>query len=154
MAKFFKRVLKAPRSENERPRWEEDMVDKINQLANFITDEGGTTTVLVNDTGANSVKGTLVKGSSSGASSVIEGDTTWVGVVYENGIKDGADVRVVVIGVTQVLLKDTVGATQGDLLGISSVAGRVDTTYTVKVGQALETKAGGTDQLISVLLTS
>jgi hypothetical protein len=154
MAKFFKRVLKAPRSETERPRWEEDMVDKINQLFSFITDEGGTTTVLVNDTGANSVKGTLVKGSSSGASSVVAGDTTWVGVIYEDGIKDGNDVRVVVSGIAQVLLKDTIGATQGDLLGISSVAGRVDTTYTVKVGQALETVAGGTDVLISVLLTS
>jgi hypothetical protein len=154
MAKFFKRTIKAPRPGDDIGRWAEDLVDQVNQLQSFITTEGGITSVLNNGTGANSIKGTLVKGGASGASSVVAGDTSWVGVIYENNRSDGDTVRVVVSGIAQVLLKDTVGVTVGELVGISSVAGRVDTTYTVKVGQVLETIIAGTDQLVTVLLTS
>lgn len=91
------------------------------------TGERGTVLRYVNRTGHTSVKGELVSLSTTADKEVIlqanEFDT--VGVVAEAGIAEGAEMWVWIIGsVCQVLFKDTVASTRGNLLLAADTDGR------------------------------
>lgn len=120
------------------------------------TPEGGFAIRLLNDTGANSIKGTLVEASTAqdnafSLSSLSDYDC--MGVVYENGIAPGQWCWIVVSGRAQVKLENNVGATHGNWVRTSATAvGRADATaatppaadptHFAEVGHCLETVAG------------
>lgn len=129
-----------------------------------LTPEGGYAVLLTNKTGANSVKGTVAIADPSVDSAFeinpINGDMP-IGVVYDNGIVDGSECWVVVAGIAEVLLVNTVASTRSYVAYSSgSVAGRIDTAATVpaatthfrEIGHTMESKTGGTDVLIKCLL--
>lgn len=129
------------------------------------TVEGGLAVRLVNKTGSNSVKGSLVQiASGTDNAFVLTGsdDVDCVGVVYEDGIADGSECWVVTQGIAQVLLKDTTGSTRGYWAATSDTAGRADCTNAAspglvlshfqEIGHCLETKGSGTDVLARVIL--
>jgi hypothetical protein len=128
------------------------------------TIEGGIAIKLTNKTGANSVKGTVVYADPAVDNAFevnpTNGDMPF-GVVYESGIADGSECWVVVSGIAEVLLVNTVASTRSYVAYSSgSVAGRIDTAATVpaatthfrEIGHTMESKTGGTDVLIKCLL--
>jgi hypothetical protein len=127
------------------------------------TPEGGRTVALINKTGAASVKGTLVRASSTANSAFEVAPTSSdepIGVVLDDGIPDGSYCRVVIAGRAQVLLEDGVAATRGYWIESSAtVAGRVTmsiepvpATHWGEVGHCLEEQASGTDVLAWCIL--
>lgn len=121
------------------------------------TVEGGIAVKLINKTGANSVKGTVVYADPAVDNAFevnpIDGDMPF-GVVYESGITDGSECWVVVSGIAEVLLVNTVASTRSYIAYSSaSVAGRIDTaasapaalTHFREIGHTLESKVGGTN---------
>lgn len=121
-----------------------------------ITSEGGFYETFINKTGADSVKGTIVVANTANevdnAVSIAPANSSFpIGVIYEDGIADGSNVKVVVYGKAQVLLKDTVASTRGWWCGVSDVAGRMyqsqtvpsATEHTYEIGHSLEYKAAG-----------
>lgn len=128
-----------------------------------ITIEGGFAVELINDTGVNSVKGTIVQaGTSSDDAFEVEAadGVEAIGVVYDDGVADGSPCRVVVAGRVKVLLKNGTAATGGNWVQTSDVAGRADAllaspnppTHFAEIGHCLETAVGGTDVLVSCML--
>ena len=149
------------------------IVDLINQFLPTvdgrppirITVEGGLAILLTNKTGAPTVKG-----------SVVEPDTTTdeafklsvadsysaIGVVYQDGIVDGAACWVVIVGIAEVLIKDGTTATRGYWVGTADAIGRVDITnanppglvdaHFRELGHCIQSKASGTDVLAKVVL--
>ena len=110
-----------------------------------ITPEGGLAVQFINDTGANSIAGTLVETSESTDNAVIITDadcTDPIGVIYEDGIADGELVWVVIYGIADVLLEDSTTATHGYWARTSTTQpGRADITNNLPPGgtiQALE----------------
>jgi len=129
-----------------------------------LTPEGGYAILLTNKTGANSIKGTVVYADPAVDSAFevnpINGDMPF-GVVYVSGIIDGSECWVVVSGIAEVLLVNTVASTRSYVAYSSgSVAGRIDiaatvpaaTTHFREIGHTMESKTGGTDVLIKCLL--
>lgn len=93
-----------------------------------ITPEGGLYITLVNKTGAASEKGTIVVASTSSDNSVDIAPAEShlpIGVIYEDGIADGSNVKVVVCGIAQVRLASGQTATRGYWCGVSTVAGKM-----------------------------
>ena len=126
--------------------------------------EGGVAIKLTNKTGANSVKGTVVYADPAVDNAFeinpINGDMP-IGVVYESGVADGSECWVVVSGIAEVLLVNTVASTRSYIAYSSAtVAGRIDIAATVpvaathfkEIGHTLENKAGGTDVLCKCVL--
>lgn len=92
-----------------------------------ITDEGGIYTTFVNNTGT-SVKGTIVIASNSvenGVDIAPANSSMPIGVIYENEIENGSEVKVIVCGKAQVLLATSATATMGYWCGVSSMEGRM-----------------------------
>jgi hypothetical protein len=138
------------------------------------TIEGGYAIQLINDTGAASVKGTIVEAcneSGAGADNVFTiedaDDNHPIGAVYENGIPDGGLCWVVVGGIAEVLLEDSTAATRGYWVRVSTnQAGRVDITnqappggtiqaletHFQEMGHCLESKGAGTDVLCKIVM--
>lgn len=129
-----------------------------------LTPEGGYAVLLTNKTGANSVKGTVVIADPSVDNAFeinpVNGDMP-IGVVYESGITDGSECWVVVSGIAEVLLVNTVASTRSYVAYSSgSVAGRIDIAASVpaatahfrEIGHTLESKTGGTDVLCKCVL--
>jgi len=129
-----------------------------------LTPEGGIAIRLTNKTGAASVKGTVVFASSSTDNAFninpTSGDMPF-GVVYENGVVDGGECLVVVSGIAEVLLVNSVATTRGYIaMSSTTVAGRIDTASTVpaatahftEIGHTIETKIAGTDVLVKCVL--
>ena len=132
------------------------------------TSEKGLALQLVNDTGAVSVKGSVVKASTSveeGFSlQTAEYDT--IGIVYQNGVTNGNRCLVVITGIAEVLLADGTASTMGNWVLASATDGRADATQNIppgggvqehdehfkEIGHCLETKSSGTDVLAKVLL--
>jgi len=123
---------------------------------NGFTPEGGMYQTFVNNTGT-SVKGTIVIASTSVTNGVdiapISSEVA-IGVIYESGITNGANVKVVTYGKAQVLLKDGEASTLGYWCGVSDTAGRMyqlaspnATTHYREIGHSLETKTSGTNVL-------
>lgn len=125
------------------------------QARSVFTLEGGLAVRLVNKTGADSVKGSIV------ASGVVDrgfeltssDDFEPIGVVYEDGIPDGEECLVVISGVAYVLLQTGTTATRGYWARTStSEAGRADITtvsapgfiltHFAEIGHCLETSTG------------
>lgn len=138
-------------------------LDKVNAKWK-ITDEGGYAIKLTNKTGGASVKGTVVSVSATTDNAFrvnpIDGDMP-IGVVYESAVADGSECFVVVSGIAEVLLVNTVAATRSYIAYSSAtVAGRIDTLATApaatthfrEIGHTLENKTGGTDVLVKVCL--
>ena len=134
-----------------------------------ITPEGGIAVLLTNLTGSASVKGTLVKASStSGGVAVNPADIPVAfGVIYENDVADGDPVWVVISGMADVLLEDGTAATAGYWAKVSdSQDGRADITnayppggtitalddHLSEIGHCLQTVSSGTDRLCRVTL--
>jgi hypothetical protein len=164
---FFKRFITAIRDENERLRWEEDLVDKINEMYTHISPEGGILTVLTNKTGAASIKGTLVQASAANDKSFVAADTngfTSMGAVYDDGIADGKPCRVVICGVADVLLQDGTASAAGDWVRVSaSAAGRATAhtgvpspptadTHFKEIGHCIQTVSSGTNVLTKIIM--
>ena len=134
-----------------------------------ITPDGGIAIKLTNQTGADSVKGTLVEADTVNDNafkiSPVDGYQP-IGIVYEDGIANASECWVVVSGIAQVLLKNATNSTCGNWVYVSDIAGRVDATLAAppgggipeldnhmqEVGHALETKTGGTDVLCRIVV--
>lgn len=136
----------------------------------MVTEEGGLAIRLVNDTGASSVKGTVVAASTSVESAfdeVAADATNAIGVVYEDGIADGQSCWVAIQGRAQVLLEDSTASTVGYWVKVSDTqAGRADATNALhpggtiaaiedhlsEIGHCLESVTAGTDELAWCIL--
>jgi len=84
-----------------------------------------------------------------------------IGVMFEDGIADGQECWVVVSGIAEVLLVNSVATTRSYVAYSSAtVAGRIDTAATVpaatthfrEVGHTLESKTAGTNVLAKCVL--
>lgn len=127
-----------------------------------ITAEGGYAIKLTNRTGVNSVKGQIVKCDTANDNSFIvtgASDDFPIGIVYENGIANGSECWIVVSGIADVLIKDTVAPVRGYVAFVSNVGGRADISATApvndhwrEIGHTLESKSAGTDILIKCVL--
>lgn len=135
------------------------------EYANWgFTSEGAIYQTYTNRTGSKSVKGTIVISSTSYDNSVEiapANSTMPIGVIYEDGVDNGAPVKVVVYGKTQVLLRDTEAAVHGYWCGVSSTAGRMyqssslpsdASAHNREIGHCLESKSEGTNVLAYVHL--
>ena len=134
------------------------------QLSDYmITPDGGMAIKMINKTGANSVKGTVLQAGETVSNSVelqnVQFDA--VGVMYSDGVADGEEVWVVVSGKAYLLLEDTVGSTVGYWVFASTQDGRGNASLSLppggtigsieehfkEIGHCLETVVGGTNQL-------
>jgi hypothetical protein len=126
------------------------------------TDEAGLQIKMINKTGAPSVKGNLVACSTATDKGFIlqanEYDT--IGVVDEAGVADGQEAWIWLNGRVQVLFKDTVAATRGNILLAGDTDGRaIDApnpggglpgtdTHFKECGHVNESKSAGTNVLV------
>lgn len=131
-----------------------------------MTPEGGFAIKLTNKTGANSVKGTMVKtstGTDNAFQTTAVNDFEPVGVVYEAGIADGSPCWVVVGGIAEVLLQDALASTRGNWVRTSiTQAGRADAsnavapglvlTHFAEIGHCLESKVAGTNIMCKIVM--
>ena len=118
---------------------------------------------LLNNTGATSIKGTIVQldtAANLGVKVAVVDCDMPIGVVYESGIAAGEEMWVVISGVADVLMKDTVAAVRGYVAICSTVAGRADVSATVpaaathdrEIGHVLKSETGGTNVLAKMVL--
>lgn len=87
------------------------------------TREGGIAVLLPNDTGAASVRGTVVESSDDvyrGFKVAVADCIDMDGVVYEDGVADGEDCWVVISGYADALLEDGTDGTLDNWVGIST----------------------------------
>jgi hypothetical protein len=131
---------------------------------------GGSARRFINDTGAPSIKGTLVDASHTtdfGVVTVAADSPDCMGVIYEDGIPNGEEVWVVTHGPAEVLLENATAATRGYWARVSVTApGRADITNPLppggtiveidnhfrEVGHGMESVIAGTDKLARVFL--
>lgn len=130
------------------------------------TPEGGYAIKLTNKTGAASVKGMLVKGSTANDNAFVEtatSDELPIGAVYEAGVADGSDCWVVVSGIAEVLLENGSGTTnRGGWVGTSATAaGRAITLASSpgntvehfrEIGHCLESQNAGSNVLCKIVM--
>jgi hypothetical protein len=131
------------------------------------TPEGGMIERYINDTGASSVKGTVVEVARNAVDDAVDiagtSSDDVIGVIYDDGVADGDFVWVVTQGKAQVLLEDGTIATRGFWVGTGlTTPGRADATsadppgfvlrHFDEIGHCLETKGAGTDVLVLVHL--
>jgi len=123
---------------------------------NGFTPEGGMYETFVNNTGT-SEKGTIVVASTSvtnGVDIAPAGTYMPIGVIYESGIANGANVKVVTYGKAEVLLKNGEPSNLGYWAAVSDTAGRMyqeatpnPSEHNREIGHSLETKSSGTNVL-------
>lgn len=135
-----------------------------NSTGTGFSTEGGLYITLINNTGATSVKGSVVRASTSidnACSLTPAGSDEPIGVILESGVANGSPVKVVVSGKAYCLIQNGLAATRGYWVGISnSVGGRVDfavdppstVVHWEEVGHCLETVTSGTDKLALCVL--
>ena len=132
------------------------------------TDIGGLAIKLINKTGANTVKGSVVS-----ASSVLDGsfklqinEYDAIGIVLESGIADGQETWIVISGVAEALLADNTLATRGNWVTCSATDGRANASATApsggtitnldnhfkEIGHCLESKSAGTNVLAKCII--
>lgn len=121
----------------------------------MLTIEGGIAIKLTNKTGANSVKGKLVKADTATDDAVILtaiSDDECFGVFYEDGVADGSATWVVVSGIADVLFEDNHGPTHGDWVAtsaadagyaVSQASPAAAPTHFTEIGHCIETVAAG-----------
>ena len=130
---------------------------KIGGNGTGFTSEGGIYQTFINDTGAVSIKGTIVVASTAISDAVQIAPASSVmpiGVIYEDGVADGNNVKVVTYGKAEVLLKDGEESNYGYWSAVSDVAGRMFQEATPnasehyrEIGHSLDEKTSGTDVL-------
>ena len=128
-----------------------------------IQDAGKSVSYLINDTGANSVKGSLIGHAAAldeGFDLLAADDTDGFGYVDEDGVPDGERCRIVTQGLCWVLLENAVASTIGGWMRSSTtVAGRTtannalptppaNTNHFFETGHCVEANGGGTDQVV------
>jgi hypothetical protein len=131
------------------------------------TNERGYLNKIVNRTGGNSVKGSLVSASTTADLEAIlqANEYDSFGVVAESGVAEGAEMWIWCNGsICQVLFEDGVTPTHGNILICSDVDGRGDSIsnpgsglpavdiHFKEAGHVLESKASGTDVLALCML--
>lgn len=127
------------------------------------TNEGGMFIYLINNTGSNSIKGSVVKTSPNINDAFILAPANSdqpIGIVYDDNIPNGSLCKVIVSGKTYALLKNGESSTRGYWCGVSDVPGRMyqqsdppsTTEHSREIGHSLETKPGGTNVLSLVVL--
>lgn len=117
-----------------------------------MTPEGGICETLINGTGSASAKGTIVvasKAADGAVSTAPAGSVVPIGVIYESGVANGGNVKVVTSGMAEVLLASDQTATHGYWCGVSnSENGRMyqladapigTSTHNQEIGHCLET---------------
>lgn len=79
-----------------------------------LTPEGGIAVWMINDTGAASVKGTMVRNSAveKGVSKIAVDIPNVIGAIYDDDVPDGDEVRVVVSGLAECLFTGNASAGQ------------------------------------------
>lgn len=102
----------------------------------LFTPEGGFAVPLINKTGAPSVKGMLVSASKTVANAFVAQTNEYdaIGAVYDAGIADGSECRVVIYGVAEVLLEDGKPAAPGNWVHAAETDGRVDASLAQPAG--------------------
>lgn len=120
----------------------------------------------INRTGGNSVKGTLVSASTTADREFIKQANEYdcCGVVQESGIAEGSEMWIWISGVAQVLFKDGVAATRGNILLAGDTDGRaIDAanpggglpgtdTHFKECGHVLQSVTAGTNTLALAIL--
>ena len=130
---------------------------------NGISTDGGYYITLINKTGANSVKGTIVIASTTTDNAIDiapKNSDSPIGVILEDGVPDGSLVKVVISGKAYALLENGESSTRGYWCEVSSTqAGRMSQLanpntlrHWSELGHSLESKAAGTDVLSLVVL--
>ena len=125
--------------------------------SNGFTTEGGIYETFINNTGI-SVKGTIVVASTSADNAVDIAPANSqmpMGAIYENGIVNGSNVKVVVYGKAEILLKDGESSNRGYWCGVSDTAGRMyqlsaapsTTEHNREIGHSLKTTTSGINVL-------
>lgn len=131
-----------------------------------ITPEGGIAVKLTNKTGAATVKGQIVAASSTtdNAFSLQTNEYDAFGVVYQAGVADGSECWVVVSGIAELLVKDTVAVTRGQLAICADTDGRANAianpgeglpateTHFKELGHFIESKAAGANVLAKAVI--
>ena len=132
-----------------------------------ITPEGGYAVRLINKTGTTTIKGSLVDlagGTIDESFTLTEADDfDCGGVVYDSGVPDGGLCWVVISGIADVLLQNSLGSTRGNWVRTSTTTvGRADASnaappglvlqHFAEIGHCLQTVTAGTDKLCRVLL--
>lgn len=136
-------------------------------IKNRFTDLGTPCSYMINKTGNNSVKGTLVAAHNSVDNAFRIPVTPYdiVGVVYDNGIQDGGLCRVVFAGVVEVLMQNSNAVGNAHWIRASSDAyGRALAStdpaglgalsvddHLKEIGHSLQTKSGGTNVLCKIV---
>ena len=136
----------------------------------LITEEGGIAMRFINNTGAPTVKGTVVECSPSvaGAIEVCPADAPDpVGIMYQSGVANGDPCWVVISGCADVLIMDTTAAALDYWVKVSdTVAGRADATnlappggainaiedHFTEIGHVIVPATAGVDQLARIVL--
>lgn len=131
-----------------------------------VTPEGGIAIQMVNNTGVDSIKGTLIQASVSVDNAFevapIDGDDT-IGIVYNNGIPEGKETWVVILGIAECLLEDTTASSNGNWTTTGGTTpGRCDATianppgavaaHFKEIGHAVEAVSAGTDKLAKIMI--
>ena len=135
----------------------------LGNSGNGISSDGGYYITLINKTGANSVKGTIVIASTTTDKAVQIapiGSDNPIGVILEDGIADGNSVKIAISGMAYVLLADGLSSTRGYWCEVSSTqAGRMSQLanpnllrHWSELGHSLESKTSGTNVLSLVTL--
>lgn len=141
-----------------------DRNDLITKLSESFFFSDSSIIFLINKTGANSVKGTLVTAGTVDNSFVINPANIpkVLGIVLVEGIADGQYVPIKVSGIAEVLLQDNTTATAGYWAKLSdTVAGRADISsqfppggtiaaledHGSEIGHCIETVTAGTNKL-------
>lgn len=136
-----------------------------------LTNEGGFAVVLKNNTGGVAKKGMIVAVDTSEDNAVVlcpAAGLIAMGVVYDDNIADGNNMRVVLSGRADILLEDGTGSTAGNwVIPSLTVAGRADADqpappngstlaehqqHFAEIGHCLETKSSGTDVLVKCII--
>jgi len=133
------------------------------------TVEGAEVIRMINDTGAPSIKGNVVKISDSNVDRGVSlGESSCqrvIGLFYEDVIPNGGEIWVAINGRCQVLLKDETVGTKGWLIRISDTMGRVECyaatlpgegdkkldNYLTTLGYCLDNVKGGKNQYCYVM---
>lgn len=130
-----------------------------------LTPEGGIAVKIINATGAPSIKGTLISASTTvdkqGILQSNEFDT--MGIVYESGIANGAEMWIVISGYADVLFKDSTVVTRGYLAIAADTDGRAITIavpssnptvgeHFKEIGHCLESKSSGVNVLARCII--
>lgn len=132
-------------------------------LKHWLTPEGGIAIRMTNATAGLTVHGQIVQADTASDNSfktAVANSDMPIGVVYNSGVDVGGEAWVVVAGIAEVLMKNTVAPVHGYVAYASSTAGRADcagsipasTEHWREIGHILESKAGGTDVLAKMIL--